>query len=417
MPEIKPLSTRFNIFFPFLIGICLLVGLMRNNAAVTSAGFLFAIIYGLIWLWWKLSFVGLSSRLEFSEIRAFEGEVVEMRIITTNRKYLPVFWLNMTYGIPAGLVIRETELFVGPSSQRGYLRSYWSLGPWQTVIRRFVIECRERGYYEIGPGTMETGDPFGFFSGRIELPDQFELIIYPKVYPISELGFPAHQPFGDFRSVGRLFEDPMRTIGVREWQMGDSQRRIHWKATAKHQALYSRVYEPAEEEQIMLFLNIATLEKFWHGYIPELQEQSIRVASSIAYDLSEKRLPVGLIANGRLFRKELSIKLLPGRSPDQLMLTLEMLAGVTSFATSSIEELLISEAPGIPWGTTIVLITAVTHDTLMATLLDLAAAGRSIVLISLADDPPAEYLPQITVYHITDFDIDKDDVIVPIQQS
>ncbi|MFT5193405.1 MAG: hypothetical protein ACI9EW_000283 [Cellvibrionaceae bacterium] len=417
MSEIKPLSTRFNSFIPIVVTVCLFIGLSRDNQILTSAGILFIMLYGLIWVWWKLSFIGLTSRLEFSEIRAFEGEEVELRIITTNRKYLPVFWLNVVYELPKGLKMKQIDLTISSSSQRGYLRSYWFLNPWQTVLRRFEIECTDRGYYHIGPGYMETGDPFGFFSGRMTLPETFELIIYPKVYPIDEMSFPARQPFGEFRSVGRLFEDPMRTIGIRDWQMGDSQRRIHWKATAKYQTLFSRVYEPAEEEKAMIFLNIATLENFWHGYIPELQEQAIRVASSLAYELSEKRLPVGLIANGRLFRKELAIKLLPGRSPDQLMLILELLAGVTSFATSSIEDLLISETPGIPWGTTLILITAVTHDALLATLLDLTAAGRPIVLISLAKEPPTEYLPQITVYHLPYFDISRDDIIAPVRQS
>ena len=417
MPEVSQVQSRYNQFFLIIFGGSLLLGVYQDNRALTSVALMLLMIYGLIWLWWKLSFVGLTSTLEFSEIRAFEGEEVEMRIITTNRKYLPVFWLNITYSLPKGLKLREFEVVVEASTQRGFLRSYWSLSPWQKVMRRFVIQCEDRGYYQIGPGYMETGDPFGFFSGRVELPKIFELIIYPKVFPIEELDVPAHQPFGEFRSVGRLFEDPMRTIGVREWQMGDSQRRIHWKATAKYQSLFSRVYEPAEEEQVMIYLNIATLEKFWHGYIPELQEQAIRVAASIAYLLSEKRLSVGISANGRISRKDLAIKMLPGRSPDQLMLILEMLAGVTAFATSSIEDLLIAESPGIPWGTTLILVTAVTHDELLATLLDLAAAGRSIVLISLADEPPAEYLPQLTVYHLPEFDITADDIIAPIRHS
>ena len=417
MPKIKPTQVRFKEFFLYLSGICIYFGVARDNQLLTSAGLLFILLFGLIWLYWKFSFYGLSSRLEFSEIRAFEGEEVELRIITTNRKYLPVFWLNISFGVPAGLSIRELELVVEPASQRGFLRSYWSLSPWQTVMRRFVIDCKERGYYQIGPGSMETGDLFGFFVGRVELPDIFELIIYPKVFPIPRLELPARQPFGDFRSAGRLFEDPMRTIGVREWELGDSQRRIHWKATAKYQSLYSRVYEPAEEEQVMLFLNVATLEKFWHGYIPELLEQGIRIAASLAYTLSEERLPIGLIANGRLNRKERAIKLLPGRSPDQLMLILELLAGVTPFATSSIEERLITEAPRIPWGTTLVVITAVVYDELVASLLELAAAGRPVVLITLDKDLPIEELGEITVYQVAEFDIVGDGVIMPIRQQ
>ena len=111
-------------------------------------------------------------------------------------------------------------------------------------------------------------------------------------------------------------------------------RRIHWAKTAKYQALHSRVYEPIEEEQVMIFLNIATLAQYSHGTFPEMQERAIRVAASLAFELADKRLPVGLIANGRLPQSDQPLKLLPGRSPQQLSLILELLAGVTSFATS-----------------------------------------------------------------------------------
>ncbi len=404
---------RLDRFLPWTIGVCLLLGVTTDNQYLTSLGVLFGVVYAFIWLWWRFSFVRLSTRLEFQEVRIFEGEEIELKLITSNQKFLPLFWVNIVYEIPAGISIKEAEIVVDASTHRGSLRSFWSLGPWQTVARTFTISADERGFYPFGPVRIETGDPFGFFIGRkmVELSDK--LIVYPKVYPIDKTPIPAQKPFGESRSVGRLFEDPMRTIGVREWQMGDQMRRIHWAKTAKYQALHSRVYEPIEEEQIMIFLNIATLAQFWHGTFPEMQERAIRVAASLAYDFSEQRLPVGLIANGRLPQSDQPLKLLPGRSPQQLALTLELLAGVTSFATSTIGSLINAEVSRIPWGTTLVIITCITHEALLAQLEDVAAAGREVVLISLAEKPPTELLPGITVYHIPEFDLDDTTVISP----
>jgi hypothetical protein len=78
---------------------------------------------------------------------------------------------------------------------------------------------------------------------------------------------------------------------------------------------------------------------------------------------------------------------------------LEMLAAVTSFTNKSIEEMLLREAPRLPWGATVVVVTAVAHDTLLASLLDLVQAGRRVVLFTLAARPP-DHLPGITVYHL-----------------
>ena len=416
-PEVETTTTRFERFLPTISLICVVLGVVRENRFLLGCGLLLLTVFGLIWLWWKFSFVGLSSNIELSEIRAFEGEEVELTISVSNRKILPAFWVNVTYEIPAGLVLKDLPLVVEPTTQKASLRMYWSLGPRQTASRTFIIECKDRGTYFLGPTYVETGDPVGLFSGRIQQPELTSLIIYPKVLTLTPHKLPAQQPFGEARSVGRLFEDPIRTVGVREWRMGDSQRRIHWPVTAKYQSLHSRVYEPAEEEQILIFLNIATLEKFWQGTLPDLQEQTIRIASSLAFELADKRLGVGLLANGRLPKSDQGLRLMPGRAPSQLMLILELLAGVTPFATSSIEDLMMAEAPSIPWGTTIVLITAVIYPELEATLMDLAMAGRKIVLFLLDDEADPERLTSIQIYSISEFDINQATVISLIQQN
>jgi hypothetical protein len=140
---------------------------------------------------------------------------------------------------------------------------------------------------------------------------------------------------------------------------GDSPRRIHWKATARHQALLSRVYEPSKEQQVLIFLNVATLERHWFGTIPELQERTISVAASLAALASEQRLPVGLIANGTLPGSDQPLRLLPGRNPEQLTRILELLAAVTPFASDPIEQLLLKETPRLGWGATVVVVTAI----------------------------------------------------------
>jgi hypothetical protein len=108
---------------------------------------------------------------------------------------------------------------------------------------------------------------------------------------------------------------------------------------------------------------------------------------------------------------ERALRLLPGRSPSQLLHILELLAQVTPFSTQSIEDLLVEQAPQLPWGASIVVVTAVAHEDLLATLMELASVGRRIVLITLAEEPPTQYLGNVAVYHLPHV---VDDLIVPI---
>jgi hypothetical protein len=83
-----------------------------------------------------------------------------------------------------------------------------------------------------------------------------------------------------------------------------------------------------------------------------------------------------------------------------LVRVLEALAAVSSFATSSIEVLLRAESPRIPLGATLVLVSAVVSDEILATLIQLKEAGRRVVLVSLAEEQPPADLRGIIVHHL-----------------
>jgi hypothetical protein len=76
-----------------------------------------------------------------------------------------------------------------------------------------------------------------------------------------------------------------------------------------------------------------------------------------------------------------------------------MLAGVTCFAIAPIERVLRRESPRLPWGATLVVITAIVTDRLAEALVNLRDAGRRLALISLEEDPPPP-LQGIVTYHL-----------------
>lgn len=403
-------ETQFSDAWIILAVILTGVALFLNNDFLAAASILILTISGVSWLWSRLSYRGLHYTRHFSENRAFVGETVELRLQVHNRKLLPLTWLNVVDTFPSALPVADKDLIANPANNLSELRTFWMVGPFQRVNRRLAIRCTERGFFRYGPASVHTGDPFGFFSRRATLPGVDSLIIYPQLYSVADLRLPTRNPFGDVRAQGQLFEDPLRTVGIREWQNSDSLRRVHWKATARHQSMLSRIYEPSEEQQVLIFLNVTTMARHWHGYIPELQERTISVAGSLAALASAERLPVGLIANGALPESDQPLRLLPGRNPGQLVRILELLAVVTPFSTGPMETILLREAPRAPWGSTLVIVTAIAHDGLLAALLDLAAAGRRVVLFTLAEAPPQRHLPNITVYHLPHL---VDDLIAP----
>jgi hypothetical protein len=77
---------------------------------------------------------------------------------------------------------------------------------------------------------------------------------------------------------------------------------------------------------------------------------------------------------------------------------LTALAGVTPISIGSFENFLWREAPRIPYGATLVVITAVTTPELAESIFRLKKHERRITLVSIAQEDPPK-LPGIMVLH------------------
>ncbi|MCR4405601.1 MAG: DUF58 domain-containing protein [Anaerolineae bacterium] len=378
----------------------IVLGLVAHQEGLLVIAALLLTVLPVAWLWNRYALSGVQYERTLSEKRAFIGETVELTVRIANRKLLPLSWLQVEDDFPTAIPLEKDELEPSSQPERGYLCNLLAMRWYERVSRRYLLRCEQRGYFQLGPAHLQSGDIFGLFSTKATAPHLDWLIIYPRVLPIEGLELPPKDPFGEVKAQQRMFEDPSRTIGVRDYQPQDSFRHIHWKATARRQALQSKVYEPSASHNLVIFLNVAMFAKHWEGTRPALLERTISTAASIASYGIEHRYTVGLVANGSLPRSDQPIKVLPSRNPRQLTRILEMLAAVHPLAPVSFERLLTAESPKLPWGATLVIVTAVTTETLMITLLRLREAGRRLVLISLADDPPAQVLEGIVSYHL-----------------
>jgi uncharacterized protein (DUF58 family) len=155
-----------------------------------------------------------------------------------------------------------------------------------------------RGYYRLGPARIHSGDIFGFFPTDRDESKTDGVIIYPKTYSLPELGLPPERPFGERKGRDRIFEDPGRIAGLRDYRPGDPMRRIDWKASARSQRLQAKVYEPSGTLRMLVAINVHTLAHSWEGYVPELLERLLSVAASVAQYGFEQGYAIGLVANG-----------------------------------------------------------------------------------------------------------------------
>nr|BAL57566.1 hypothetical conserved protein [uncultured Chloroflexota bacterium] len=363
-------------FITFLLVLFALAALLRIDFFFTIL-YLYLGVYlvSRFWLQQILKHLEISRTLPR---RAFWGETVTVSLKLQNQSRLPVPWLRLNESFPVALA---TPPFV---------RQVITLGGKAGYHLQYSLKARKRGYYRIGPLTLETGDLLGIKEALSDRHEADELIIYPKIVPLSRLGLPTHSPQTILPTPLPLFQDPTRLIGVRDYLVGDNPRHIHWPATAATGRLLVKQFQPAIARDNAIFLNLNRADYAQQGYPEPAIELAIVTAASLAHHIIVfEKLPLGLVTTGfdPLTGHTQRFKLPPGKGRDHLGQILEVLARVQSAEEEApFLESIRQEAVHLAWGTTLIIITSHPSDDLVASILFLKRSGFPVSLVLV--DPP-----------------------------
>jgi uncharacterized protein (DUF58 family) len=383
-----------------IIGLLTLAGvLLRNNLLFLLSLFLL-LMGGVSLLWTHYCLAEVHYRRRLGSRRLFFGEETDLVVEIVNAKPLPLAWLRAEDELPATLALHATKLAPSHRPGRARLVNVLSLRWYERVTRRYRLAATRRGAWRFGPVELSSGDLFGFALRRQLLDDHTTLLVYPKLAPLTAYGLPARRPFGDLRTARRLLEDPLRLMGARDYAAGDSFRHIHWKATAHRQGLQTKVFEPSAALPLSIFLNVNTYELRYEGSDPDLREYAISAAASIAHWAWENGHPVGLFVNSIAQPEAQRIRIRPSSKPDQLLAILEALAKVVDYGRWPIEAVLQTEAPHLPYGASVIVVSAVTTERLAHALLDLRRREYGVSLVTLGEKAEHAQPRGIRCYHI-----------------
>jgi uncharacterized protein (DUF58 family) len=333
--------------------------------------------------WWARRSLASVAIERHHDRRAFLGQTFTVDVDVRNRRWLPVLWLRLSDTVPSDL------------SSGIALRQVISLRPYEHLALSYSLYGRRRGYYRIGPLVGLGGDLLGTATYETHQAEDDFVIVYPQIVALRDLGFPSQSPFGVLPSRERIFEDPTRIRGVRDYQPGDSLRQMDWKTSARVGRLQVRRYEPAIALETAIFCNLDGAD-YAQPYRTQATELGIVAAASIGVHLVEKRQAVGLFTNGRdpLAEASAGVAALPlrkGRA--HLMNLLDLLARIEVWpeeGATPFLDLLSRKSLGLPWGSTAVAITAREVEGLLDTLLALRRRGLVVVLVLTCPHPGFE---------------------------
>ena len=128
--------------------------------------------------------------------------------------------------------------------------------PGQRLVARYEVYCRARGIYPVGPAEVAVADPFGLTERRAALGSVDRLTVYPAVEPLT--GFPA------VRGLDPAVQSTHPTFApqggedfftLREYQIGDDLRKVHWPSSAKRDELMIKQLEVPWQARALVLLD------------------------------------------------------------------------------------------------------------------------------------------------------------------
>ncbi len=364
-------------YLPFLTILLVIAAIIQADAVMT----VFYMIIGafILGIWWTKTGIHHVRVARRYDDHAFHSQKIPVELQITNSSWLPIIWLELHESLPVQL-------------SSGYKFDHViTLKPKERKIFSYQLDAYKRGSYALGPLLLRSGDVLGITKpSEVHAPAD-NLIIYPKIYPLQQLGLPSRSPFGTIKHHDPIFEDPSRMRGKRDYQKGDSIRRIDWKKSAATGKLLTKQFEASIDMEVVVVLDLHpdsyAMEKRF-----EATELAISTAASIAHWSTQQKQAVGLISNGTgmMSGESKVISFQPEKGSAYLMSILEALANVTFASSVALADLLYLAQTHLKWGTTLVIISGAYPEHLLDQIMQMLKSGLNIVLILVGFVPNHE---------------------------
>ena len=276
-------------------------------------------LFVLSWLWARYSVRQLVFHRTSTSGRVQVGEIFDERLMLDNLSIMPKLWVQIADGSTL------------PGHRAGYVAS---LGGRKRATWRARSVCKQRGRFQLGPVTATSGDPFGLFRRRIFMNSASELLVLPRVLPITNFALFTGGLPGRGRSSRRALQATTNATTIRDYVAGDALSRIHWRSSAHSNKLMVKEFDldPAVDAWIFLDLH----EDVQAGEGEDLtDEYGVTIAATVATYLLRQDLSVGMIVNGE-HREFLSLD----RGDRQVERVLELLAVVNAGSGVPLKEAL-----------------------------------------------------------------------------
>jgi len=281
------LGTRFVL-------VTLAVGLAAINTGNNLLYLVLALLLSLITLSGVLSEQCLR-RLEVKRrtpSTIFAGTPAPVTVVVTNHHRLFPSFLLRVQEAPSGAARFMTPMAGDPA--------IFVLPPGDSRSVTYQMRFERRGRYRLRGVTVSTRFPFGLFTKQLLIPIIEDVLVLPALLPRDE-SIGLVNPAGQAEARARRGHGSGFFV-LRDYQIGDDARMIHWKSSARQAKLQVREADEEEHREVTLALDLrwpsaAATDREAALYDARC-ERVVSLAATLAVEWSRRGWKLGLFAGG-----------------------------------------------------------------------------------------------------------------------
>jgi uncharacterized protein (DUF58 family) len=198
-----------------------------------ALGLPLAVLLG--WLWTALANRPLQLRRTIPPGERLEGDDVKVGLELVSEQHL----------VPARWTLREQVGRLG--------ELVMTVG--QNGRARYILRNVPRGRYEFQDTVAVIEDPFGLQRVEQRLDAPGALLVYPRLVELDRLFSDAGARAHDGRRMLLRRPSGFDLHSVREYEHGDSLRKVHWRSTARRAQLMVKELEDAPRDEVAIVLD------------------------------------------------------------------------------------------------------------------------------------------------------------------
>lgn len=235
----------------------------------------------------------------------------------------------------------------------------------------YVLERVPRGRYVVAEAHAIIDDPFGLARAELDLDARGSLLVYPRLVSLDRLFSESGAHAQDGRRLLLRRPSGFDLHSVREYERGESLRKVHWKTTARRGQLMVKELEDAPRDEIAVILDADA-----SAVVADSFDVQVRAAGSIlrAHASHSRRV---ILAVNSAARPSVRVSSLEG----DWLAALGLLAEAEPSATRPVVELLSRESGPASRAIETVVITARLSGALANKLVQRSLAGQGVSIV------------------------------------